>query len=70
LSIYGLKFVSQNRVQWVSGVGQYIKADLLDKAEKGVTTDIPPATISTPAKAKVYGEKDRGSLNTVSGSDA
>jgi hypothetical protein len=70
LSIYGLKFVSQNRVQWVSGVAQYIKADLLDKAEKGVTTDIPPATILTPAKAKVYGEKDRGSLNTVSGSDA
>ncbi len=61
---YGLKNFSQNRVQWVSGVGQYIEAPLLDKAEKTVTTTWTPAIVA------VYGDKDEGKLTVVSGADA
>ena len=68
---YGLKTFSQNRVQWIAGVGQYIKADLLDKAEKSTTTEGNVTTTTwTPAIFKVYGDKDHIFLSTVSGSDA
>jgi hypothetical protein len=68
---YGLKTFSQNRVQWIAGVGQYIKADLLDKAEKSTTTEENVTTTTwIPAIFKVYGDKDHIILSTVSHSDA
>ncbi|EFX67030.1 hypothetical protein DAPPUDRAFT_115788 [Daphnia pulex] len=68
---YGLENFSMSRVQWVSGVGQYIEAKMLINAEKSTYTVGKETKIKwTPAIEKVYGVKDQGSLLTVSGSDA
>lgn len=68
---YGLNNFSMSRVQWVSGVGQYIQSKMLLNAEK-ISTTVGTDTKVTwlPAIEKVYGVKDQGSLLTISGSEA
>ena len=56
---YGLKNFAESRVQWVTGVGAYMREDVVNKLQDD----------TIPAIQVVYGEKDVGNVK-ISGTSA